>query len=113
MEKLEKKEEKYDEEGSAEKPEDKDNRNLRRVLHEEIGDDFMGYAEDVEKFRPVIVGGTDYKDIAQALIYHNIDSKAELNEEERMEEVFDDQVDKMIIVADEKDIRERQREIDA
>jgi hypothetical protein len=94
LEKLKKKDKKYAEEGSDEKQEDKDCINLRRVLQEEMCGDFMGFAENRETMRHAIIGGADYKDITQELIYSNFDSKAELVEEEKLEEVFDNQIEK-------------------
>jgi hypothetical protein len=70
LEKLEKINEKYAEEGSYEKQEYKDCINLRRVL------------QDVNRLKHVIVGETHFKDSTQALISPNFDSKAKLRKEE-------------------------------
>jgi hypothetical protein len=63
------------------------------MIQDEMGGDFLGFAEDVERLKHVVVGKTNYKDSTQALGSPKFESASKLKNEEEIE---DNQIDDML-----------------
>jgi hypothetical protein len=76
-----------------EKEEDREGRNLRMILQEEMEASYIGYAEDNERLRQSVVNATRFKDSTEALVLPSFDLKDEATDEDYQDE---EQVREMI-----------------
>jgi hypothetical protein len=82
---LEKQDNEHEEEGSIESEDDREGRNLRTVLHEEIEASFICYVEDNERLRQTVVNEARYKDLTEVPVIPNFDSKQKVEKAEEDE----------------------------
>jgi hypothetical protein len=108
--KLDKMDIKYAQEGNVERRNEKDVRNLRCVLQEEMSGSLVGDADDVVKLQHLVIEGTDFKDCTMALMHPSLDSVAKLKNEGKESEMKDDQIDYMLEVTDNKERNAKQEE---
>jgi hypothetical protein len=104
MEKMKKRGIKFANEGSVETHDEKDTRNLRWILNDEMSGGLVGRADEVIRCQHMMIEGSTEKDGTLSLLHANFDSKTK-NKGEGREEGFikEEQIDDMIEVADDKE----------
>jgi hypothetical protein len=103
LEDLEREDESHQREGSEESEQERLSRNLRAVLREEMETAFVGFEEEIPRFRQSIVNATKYKDLTQASLMPNLDLKDEVEDDVTLKD--DEQIGEMNEAADDVEVR--------